>query len=44
VQVAFAFCLIVGGTGFLFTLRNLFSVNLGFEPRNVSMFMIGVGG
>ncbi len=43
-QVAFAFCLIVGGAGFLFTLKNLFAVNLGFEPHNVSMFMIGVGG
>ena len=44
VQVAFAFCLIVAGAGFLFTLRNLFAVNLGFEPHNISMFMIGVGG
>jgi predicted permease len=43
VQVAFAFCLIVAGAGFLFTLRNLFAVNLGFEPHNISMFMIGVG-
>jgi predicted permease len=44
VQVAFAFCLIVAGAGFLFTLRNLFAVNLGFDPHNISMFMIGVGG
>jgi len=44
VQVAFAFCLIVAGAGFLFTLRNLYAVNLGFDPHNVSMFMIGVGG
>ena len=44
VQVAFAFCLIVAGAGFLFTLRNLFAVDLGFQPHNISMFMIGVGG
>jgi hypothetical protein len=44
VQVAFAFCLIVAGAGFLFSLKNLFAVNLGFDPRNVSMFMIGVNG
>ena len=44
VQVAFAFCLIVAGAGFLFSLRNLFAVNLGFDPHNVSMFTIGVGG
>ena len=44
VQVAFAFCLIVAGAGFLFSLRNLFAVNLGLDPHNISMFMIGVGG
>jgi len=44
VQVAFAFCLIVGGAGFLFTLRNLLAVNPGFDPHNISMLMIGVGG
>ncbi|HVO97334.1 MAG TPA: ABC transporter permease [Bryobacteraceae bacterium] len=44
VQVAFAFCLVIAGSGFLFSLRNLLAVNPGFDPHNVSVFTIGVGG
>jgi hypothetical protein len=37
VQVAFAFTLIVGGASFLFSLRNLFAVDTGFNPHNVAV-------
>jgi predicted permease len=37
VQVAFAFCLVTGGTGFLFSLGNLAAVNPGFDPRGVTV-------
>jgi predicted permease len=40
VQVAFAFVLIIAGASFLFTLRNLFAVDPGFDPHHVSV--IGV--
>ena len=37
VQVAFAFVLIIAGASFLFSLRNLFAVNTGFNPHNVAV-------
>ena len=43
-QVAFAFCLIVGGASFLFTLRNLLAVNFGFDPRNVAVITLSSSG
>ncbi len=36
IQVAFAFALIIGGASFLFSLRNLFAVDTGFNPHNVA--------
>ncbi|MGH9744101.1 MAG: ADOP family duplicated permease [Candidatus Acidiferrum sp.] len=39
-QVAFAFCLVTGGAGFLFTLRNLTTVDLGFDPRGVTVLTV----
>ncbi len=36
IQVAFAFCLVVAGASFLFSLQNLFAVNKGFDPHNVA--------
>jgi predicted permease len=40
-QVAFAFCLIIGGAAFLFSLRNLLKVDTGFDPHNIAIFQIG---
>ncbi|HEX4807853.1 MAG TPA: ABC transporter permease, partial [Bryobacteraceae bacterium] len=40
VQVACAFCLILVGGAFLFTLGNLLRVNPGFDPRNVALVSI----
>jgi predicted permease len=37
IQVAFAFILVIAGASFLFTLRNLFAVDTGFNPHNVSV-------
>jgi predicted permease len=37
VQVAFAFCLVTGGAGFLYSLRNLAAVNTGFDSRGVTV-------
>lgn len=37
VQVAFAFCLVAGGTGFLFSLRNLTTVDTGFDTKGVTV-------
>ncbi len=36
-QVAFAFCLVTAGAGFLFSLRNLAAVDTGFDPRGVTV-------
>lgn len=36
-QVAFAFCLVAGGAGFLFSLRNLVSVDTGFNPKGITV-------
>ena len=36
-QIAFAFCLVAGGAGFLFSLRNLAAVDAGFDPRGVTV-------
>ena len=35
IQVACAFCLVMAGAAFLFSLSNLLRVNPGFDPRNV---------
>jgi predicted permease len=40
VQVAFAFCLVIGGASFLFSLRNLLAVDTGLDPNNVSIVNI----
>jgi putative ABC transport system permease protein len=40
-QVAFAFCLVVAGAGFLVSLRSLFAVDTGFDPRGVTVLTIG---
>jgi predicted permease len=37
VQVAFVFCLVVGGAGFLLSLHRLFAVDMGFDPSNVTV-------
>lgn len=37
VQVAFVFCLVVAGAGFLFSLHRLVTVDMGFDPRNVAV-------
>ena len=42
VQVAFAFVLIVAGASFLFTLKNLFAVDTGFNPHHVAVISISV--
>jgi predicted permease len=39
-QVACAFCLIMVGAAFLFSLRNLLAVNPGFDARNVAVLSI----
>jgi predicted permease len=41
VQVAFAFCLVMAGASFLFSLRNLFAVDTGFDARGVAVLNIG---
>jgi predicted permease len=40
IQVAFSFILIIAGASFLFSLRNLFAVNPGFDPRNLSVIYV----
>lgn len=40
VQVAFAFCLVTGGAGFLFSLHNLFAVDTGFDARGVTVMTV----
>jgi predicted permease len=40
VQVAFAFCLVVAGAGFLFSLKRLASVDTGFDPRGVTVLTL----
>jgi putative ABC transport system permease protein len=40
VQVAFAFILIIAGASFLFSLRNLFKVDTGFDAHNVAVFTV----
>jgi len=40
VQAAFAFCLVVTGSAFLFSLRNLTSVDTGFDARGVTVLDI----
>ncbi|HMF79018.1 MAG TPA: ABC transporter permease, partial [Bryobacteraceae bacterium] len=40
VQVAFAFCLVMAGASFLFSLRNLFTVDTGFNAHGVAVIGI----
>jgi predicted permease len=40
IQVAFAFVLVIGGATFLFSLRNLFNVDTGFNPHNVAVISV----
>jgi predicted permease len=40
IQVAFAFALIIGGASFLFSLKNLFAVDTGFNPHHVAVIDI----
>jgi len=40
VQVAFAFCLVMAGAGFLFSLRNLFAVDAGFDPHGITVLSV----
>lgn len=44
IQVAFAFCLVIAGASFLFSLRNLFAVDTGFNPHNVAVITISSSG
>jgi predicted permease len=39
-QVTFVCCLVVVGSAFLFTLRNLGAVNAGFDPRGVTVLTL----
>jgi predicted permease len=39
-QVAFAFCLVMAGASFLFSLRNLFAVNPGFDSHRVAVLSL----
>jgi predicted permease len=39
-QVAFAFCLVMAGASFLFSLRNLFAVNPGFDSHGVAVLSL----
>jgi predicted permease len=41
-QVAFSFLSVIAGASFLFTLKNLFSVETGFNPHNVAVISISV--
>jgi putative ABC transport system permease protein len=43
VQVAFAFCLVTGGAGFLFSLKHLVQIDSGFDPRGVTVLSISAG-
>ena len=40
VQIAFSFCLLIGGVCFLYSLRNLVVVDTGFDSRGVSVLSI----
>ncbi|HTB12028.1 MAG TPA: ABC transporter permease [Bryobacteraceae bacterium] len=40
IQVAFAFTLVIAGSSFLFSLKNLFSVDAGFNPHNIFVFYV----
>jgi putative ABC transport system permease protein len=40
VQVAFVFCLVVTGAGFLFSLHKLSTVDIGFDPRHVTVLTL----
>lgn len=38
--MAFAFCLVIAGASFLFSLRNLFAVDKGFDARGVAVISV----
>jgi predicted permease len=40
IQVAFAFCLVMAGACFLFSLKNLRAVDTGFDPHQLALFSI----
>ncbi|MEP6732868.1 MAG: ABC transporter permease [bacterium] len=40
VQVAFAFCLVAGGAGFLLSIRNLAAVDTGFDPNDMTVLSV----
>ncbi len=40
VQVAFAFCLVVVGFGFMFSLQHLFAIDPGFDPKGVTVLTV----
>src|SRR5258706_13454089 len=40
IQVAFAFCLVIAGSSFLFSLRNLLAVDTGFDAHNVAVLTV----
>jgi predicted permease len=42
-QVAFAFCLVTGGTAFVFSIRHLAAVPTGFDPHGVTVLTISSG-
>jgi len=42
-QVAFSVCLVMTGAAFLFSLRNLTSLNKGFDARGVAVLTIATG-
>ncbi|WP_321474261.1 ABC transporter permease [uncultured Paludibaculum sp.] len=40
IQVAFAFCLVMAGACFLFSLKNLRAVDAGFDPHHLALFSV----
>uniref|UniRef100_Q024U5 Permease n=1 Tax=Solibacter usitatus (strain Ellin6076) TaxID=234267 RepID=Q024U5_SOLUE len=40
IQVAFAFCLVTGGSGFLLSLHNLTAVDTGFDAKGVTVLTV----
>ncbi len=43
IQIACAFCLVIVGAAFLFSLGNLLHVNPGFDARNISVLKLTAG-
>lgn len=40
IQVAFAFCLVIGGAGFLLSLHKLDAIDTGFDPKGVTVLTL----